>query len=303
MGNKFRCIDEKGEEISPDELPDAMYDFLRAVASTNAENNRPPTSSPPKDLREFEERLGEFYERQYTRFFGLAFDISSGKTLRKEANAEALVKCLIDFEKNEQPIYYAQIESYKFLKMALEKDAPLFENDMYLLGINRDRSGLFLPQKNVISVQCAAQVLWHLEKGKIPTIEAMQNYLFDQSKPFFKLLQLHRFQGQRTIKRWISAIFPIPPANRKMKSLPCEDSFQNLILIPDIYTNAGVSFPRLIFAISCLSQILHAIGWQTSQISHSCFIQQLTQPIQFYPRLYISDWITESFAMNGIIFD
>lgn len=303
MGNKYRCIDEKGEEHSPDELPDSMYNFLRAVASANAESNRPPTSSPPKDLREFEERLGEFYECQYTRFFGLAFDISSGKTIRKEANAEALVKCLIDFEKNEQPIYYAHIEAYKFLKMALEKDAPLFENDMYLLGINRDRSGLFLPQKNVISVQCAAQVLWHLEKGKIPTIEAMQNYLFDQSKPFFELLQLHRFQGQRTIKRWISAIFPIPSANRKMKNLPCDDYFQNLILIPDIYTNVGVSFPRLIFAISCLSQILHATGWQMSQVSQSCFIQQLIQPIQFYPRLYVDDWVTESFAMNGIIFD
>jgi hypothetical protein len=105
---------------------------MRPVASANAESNRPPTSSPPKDLREFEERLGEFYERQYTRFFGLAFDISLGKTIRKEANAEALVKCLIDFEKNEQPIYYAQIESYKFLKM----DLSVLLKNCYLMNFN-----------------------------------------------------------------------------------------------------------------------------------------------------------------------
>jgi hypothetical protein len=95
---------------------------------------------------------------------------------------------------------------------------------------------------NAIAVQAGAQVLWYLEKNKFPTIESMSEYLCDRKCPFYSLIEIDRFHDPRTIKNWISKIFPIPNNARKGRPSLHEtskDDFNTLIHIPDIFLKNG----------------------------------------------------------------
>ena len=76
---------------------------------------------------------------------------------------------------------------YEFLKLVLEEDAPLFgfEEELFgPIGIKRDRSGLSIPQKNVIAALAAAQVLWYLDKDNIPNTATMAKLLLKNREKF-----------------------------------------------------------------------------------------------------------------------
>ena len=96
------------------------------------------------------------------RYKSIPFLIESLCLAEKHLKDKCVIRDLINLE-------------YHFLKAVLENNAPLFyyeERVFDRLGIKRNRSRLSLPEKNRIAVQCAAQVLWHLEGKKIPTIKA-----------------------------------------------------------------------------------------------------------------------------------
>jgi hypothetical protein len=260
----------------------------------------------PCSDREFEERLGELLQYLRDRFFGITYEIVSSKTIKREKNNETLVEAMCNFEKccndkKYEALANEKLPIYGFLKLALEKDAP-FDSE-YHLGIQRDRSGLSLPQKNAIAVQCAAQVLWHLEGSQIPSIEAMERTLLDRSRLFFDLLELDRFNNPRTIEDWVRAVFPVPRGDRKKGRLKSMTAFADIIFIPGIFTESGVSFPRLRFALVSITRVLKALDWQLSEIVKSRPIILLVEKLQFYPRLYVMDWIEEAYVFNGSIFD
>ena len=74
---------------------------------------------------------------------------------------------------------------------------------MYILGVNRDRSGLSAPQKNEIAIQVAAQLFWYIKKNEIPTIDTMVKCIRSKDGRFYSLLEMKRFQSPRTIEDWI----------------------------------------------------------------------------------------------------
>lgn len=260
---------------------------------------------PPKDLKEFEDRLGMFLHDLKNLFFGVIHEVETGKRVKRDTSIASLVHALLRYEKHQNKNVPSpeMLETYPFLKLVLEKDAALFGKDRYLLGIQRNRSGLSTPKKNVIAVRCAAQVLWHLERSQIPTIEAMEDRLLDRKYPFYELLDLGRFHSPRTIEKWVRAVFPVPQAERKKHRTKNDSAFKNIIPIPNIFTDTGVSFPRLRFALICLTRILKTLNWRQRQIVDSEFSILLADPLKFYPRLYVRDWIDEAYSSNGSIFD
>lgn len=236
---------------------------------------------PPSNLNEFEDRLGELLIHLKGLFFGLAQDVETGKTLKKEKGSEALAKALCNYEKycqTKHDIFFANgiWDLYNFLKLVLERDVPLLFNEIYILGVTRDRAGLSLPQKNVIAVQAAAQILWHLEKDKIPNIKEMRGRLKNKENPLYTLLELPRF-GSRTIEDWIREVFPVPHDERRgqpSKEGVSKGFFNELIPIPEIFLEEGkkINFLKLRFAISCLTRVLKTFGWSREEICKSDFI-------------------------------
>jgi hypothetical protein len=260
----------------------------------------------PEDLSEFEDRLGVFLYDLQDLFYGITYEIETGKTLKRDMSPESLVDILLVYEKRLQKgasLPSKTLETYSILKLCLEKDVYLFEKDSYLLGIERDRSGLSSPQKNAIAVQCAAQVLWHIEGNKILTIKAMVKILnSDKEYPFFELLELGRFNDERTIRNWVRAVCPIPMDQRKKRRSKDAVVFNTIVPVPDIFTDGKISFPRLRFALLCLSRVMKALGSPLSEIGQSKPIALLIGQLKFYPKLYAKDWIKEGYSSNGSIF-
>jgi len=264
----------------------------------------------PQNLKEFEDRLSEFLYYLHDRFFGYAYEVVSTKMLKRDKSDEILVDVLCGFEKycreKKDEIYAREkLAVYGFLKLALERDAP-FDSE-YHLGVGRDRSGLTSPQKNKIAIQAAAQVLWNLEKNNIPTIKEMKEKLKNKENPIHMIFQINRFNS-RTIENWVSKIFPVPKDSRKghpLKEGVPEELFKNLIPIPGIFLEDGnmINFPKLRFAIICLTRVLITLGWSIDQIEKSSFVKLYQSPLKFYPHMYVNDWIKDAAVENSSIFD
>lgn len=296
-------------KIFPKELKTGLNMFLERL------NPADVLCKPPANLNEFEDRLGELLMSLGNLFFGLTYDVETGKTLKREKTLEALVKALCNHEKycqNNHAIFVGLSDHYEFLKLVLENDAPL-SNDIYILGVRRDRSGLSSPQKNTIAVQAAVQVLWHTKKSEIPTLEKMReelilntawNNLLKREDPQLPELKI---MNPRTIENWIRKVCPIPkdmrrgrPSNEKAS----EGFFKTLITIPEIFLDDGrvINFSKLKFTIICLTRVLKALGWTQDRILKSDFVHLYQKDLRFYPRSYVRDWVHETFEENGSIF-
>lgn len=301
--------------VSIENLPKSIQQHYKAQSSlhSNHQECQPPSwvidrSTPhPSTPLWFEWKLAKVHEALSDRFFGYTYGIVSKKMLKREKNENTLVEALLCFEKhcnenNKLPTEF--LNPYNFLKLVLEENASLFgfEEELFgPIGIKRDRSKLFLPQKNMISLQCAAQVLWHLDGSKSPTIESMKRHLLKKEPILFQLLELSRFNNECTIKNWIRPIFPVPPEERK--SPQRRKNFDNIVPIPGVYSAMGINFPKLRFVAICISRILKTLEWQIDQINESTFIGLLSNPIHSYIRSYVNDWIREGYSSNGSIFD
>jgi hypothetical protein len=262
----------------------------------------------PMDLRGFEDRVLELEGKLRSLVFGLAYDMDTGKTLKREKTSKNLVDALCNYEKYVKGIIHEQLDPIGLLKEIIERDAPfLVCNDEYILGVKRDRSGLSLPQKNKIAFQVAAQILWFLEKNKIPTIEAMEIRLRDKKNPLYDLLEIKKFR-KRTVQDWVGDVFPIPKHSRKgrpVKSGVSENKFNKRIPIPEVILGKGkiINFLKLRFVIMCFSVFLRALNWSKDQIEKSVFIQAYKPHLKFYLWMYIKCWICRAVEKNSSIFD
>jgi hypothetical protein len=265
--------------------------------------NPDPSIEPPKHLGEFEDRLMKLLDCLYQGYFGIAYylDFDERRTLEKNVSYKNLIDIAIKCATKGPSVVNVQFECYEFLKMALEKNFPFSPLAQSLLGLSLDLSDLTKPKQDVIAVQCASQVLWYLKKSNIPKIVTMKDKLLDRKEPFFDLLGLGRFNDPRTIEKWVSVVYPIPKSQRKRRSQP-DGAYDNIIDIPDIFTNRGTSFPRLRFAIICTTQTMKALGYSLSEIVNSRPVALLAEPLKFYPQRYASDWIKEAFSSNGSIY-
>jgi hypothetical protein len=168
------------------------------------------------------------------------------------------------------------------------------------------KTNITLPQKNRIAVQCAAQILWNLKGQEISTIEKMIDRLQKKDDPIFALLELNRFAQKKTIRDWISPIFPISERWRKMKADHPQRAlqFKELRPIPDIHAKDEIYMGKLLFATFCVARILKLQDWDESQITDSKVLNCLWAPVsQLIRKKYLKDWVSEAYLGNGRIFD
>lgn len=297
---------KKNLVISGEIFPNDAVTVMQAMA------DRPsiytPTE-PPKNFKEFEDRLGIYLVDLYKLFFGLIYDVESGKTIKRKKDDETLLDALCNCDKFSKEVRFVieGMDHYSFLRNAIERDAPfVIYDDIYLLGVERDRSGLFLPEKNKIAIQIAAQVHWNLEKNKIPTIENMKDFLQNKKNLHYSLLQIQRFNA-RTICDWIRDVFPVPKDSRKgrpSKNGVPEDYFNDLTPIPGVFFEdcKVINFLKLRFTIIFLARVLKNLGWSIDHVKKSKFIHIYQSPLRFYPYNYVNDWLHAAYNENGSIF-
>lgn len=258
----------------------------------------------------FEDRLLALEEKLRERVFGLDHDVGSTKNIKRDKTNENLVNALCYFEKHANDVINEQLNPTGLLKAILDNDAPfLVCDDMYILGVERDRSKLFVPQKNEIAFQVAAQLIWYFKKNEIPTIDSMVKFLRSKNSPLYSLLKPMKFHSSRTIEDWVRSVFPLE--NRLRKGRPRDDGrkaadFAYVRLIQNVFSekNKKVNFAKLRFIILCLSQMLKIWGLSTEKIK-TCGLTQayiLPLPIHLHRFLYI--WINEATSGKiGGIFD
>jgi hypothetical protein len=258
----------------------------------------------------FWDRLLEVEEKAHRLEYGLSYEIESKKIFKREKTTKNLVGILCAAEKYVDGIINEYVDPYGFLKEVLEKDAPFYVcDDMYILGIERDRSGLSKNQKNKIAVQMAAQVLWYIKKNKIPTIDAMVRHLRSKSEPFYSLIEMNSFHSSRTIEDWIRPIFPLDNHLRKGRPLNEGRSTKNFNYvrpIQNVFSNNGkkVNVLKLRFIIFCLSRMLKIFGLSEEQIKVFNLVQIYTMPLPMYLHTYVYMWINEAMEEKiGRIFD
>jgi hypothetical protein len=298
--------EDPGYKITPQEAIDS--DLLRLseverIKLRIKQSSEEILLKPPKDFDDFRERLGIFVRCIWQLVFGINHDVKESKTLKQEKSDKAIIEALCNFEKfcREKRSWSEWVDAYPLLRSILEKDASLMEMDLWLLGTERDREGLSLPQKNEISVQCAGQVLWDFEGIRIPTIAAMICRLKKEDK-LKSLLDLGRFYDDGTLRGWLMPVFPKPEEHRKSKNRLEPTDFEEIKPIPTIFSERGVNFLHLRFAVICYTRILRIFNQGLDQILESKVIRSITHPLHFYPNMYVRDWVEEAFHMNGCIF-
>ncbi len=87
-----------------------------------------------KDSHSFLERLLTVLDKWRTAVFGINHYVTSTKTINRNTANEFLVDALFSMEKylSKTSFVNEQLDWYDFLKLILEKDVPLFEDEAYL---------------------------------------------------------------------------------------------------------------------------------------------------------------------------
>jgi hypothetical protein len=260
----------------------------------------------PKNLEIFEKRLWSYYHKLSDQYFD---KLSSPKKV-EELTYEKLIEILICPKKLRKSQYKGlkidKKECYDFLKKAIERKVPFSEYTQKYLGIPIDNNNLTVPEKRIIAIQAAAQVLWYYKKSKIPSTRAMQKEVWND-RLFILAQGLINFKNTRVIENWIREVNPLPENERKLwplqrKSLQ-DCCFDQIILIPGIFlTNPlRINFEKLRFAIKMIVQRLSSLSIpQEAIIDHLIFHSYIDQ-LQFYPQSYVKDWIKEAFIDSGSI--
>lgn len=264
----------------------------------------------PKDVREFESRLNNIFLHYHEKLIGLAHYVGTRKTLDREINEEMLVDLLVaieGFDKNKP--FTVHMDPITFLRIALEKDAPLGESDRYLLGVDRDRSGISQPDKNRIGVQAVAQAVWAIRKNKIPTIEKMKLVIRDDPD-LVNLLRTKDYDiqkvSERTLSNWISAIFPVPGGKRRGRpskgGIP-DFLFDKIVPISGILNGENkICFPKLFNVLVTQVNTLKIMGLSIEQALASKVIRFYLDALPVYLQSAMRFWIGEKTRNSFLIY-
>lgn len=149
-------------------------------------------------------------------------------------------------------------------------------------------------EKDKIQIQAVSQLLWAIEKNAIPTIERMITIL-RQNNQVVELLKIDRFSSDRTLFNWITEVFPVPyeqRAGRPSQEGPSEELFEKVICIPNIFSDKGVCFPKLICVLKTLAQIAPLLNYHRREIQHkSVVVDVYLEPLPRYLRSFcLNTW-------------
>lgn len=290
------------------------YDILLEGMLMRA--NEPVDS--PKNLQEFVSRVDKILEESFERNFGFQHYLKDRKYIKSNPTIENLIKVECDLEKQRRGeilVINQDLDGYKFLKLALERNYPFTVRAQHFLGIFIDRSKITKPQKLTIGIQAAAQVLWFIKKEIILSIKGMrENLLGKNSKncSLWKFLNILNLQTKKSIKlneriveNWIRKICPIPKRERKRFHKINNSCFSNIIYIPGIFLSnpSRINFSKLRIGIITLTKNLFFQRLSLKEIQNHPILLAYKKPLKYYLKDYVNDWIEEGFHSNGTIFD
>lgn len=313
MGKSMRFKTPVGKEISSKELEQCMRPMLEYSPLP------PKNVTPPKDYREFEDRIVVVLERLLERMFGLVYhlDFDERTTLQKDASIDNLIEIGIKIEKKYKGkpiIINEQLNCFGFLKTALEKNYPFSQYAQDFLGIQIDFSDLSVPKRRVIGVQAAAVVLWFEKKGQISSTQQMRKEIWE-NKALVEFLELYKFQDEaardrnpRVLENMIRQVNPVPANERKQwpsqRALNKDHHYSKTVLIPEIFSENSprINYQKLRLAIMSIARVLSHSGSSQEEIINSVIVQAYRARLEFYPKMFVNAWIRESLSASGSIF-
>lgn len=275
---------------------------------------------PPFSFVEFHKRLVQVMEKSFERNFGLQQYIENRKAIKCNPSIETLIEVECELEKQRIDgilIINHKFDPYQFLKLALERNYPFTLREQYFLGIFTSRSKITKLQKTQIGIQAAAQVLWFEKKEAISTIKEMREIIFNKNSilekysflKFLNLLNPHTGEpvklNERIVENYISKIFPIPQKERRGLREMNNSYFSKVIFIPGVFVSKppGINFQKLKIVIIALTKILFFLGLSLVEIQNHPIFLAYKEPLKFYVKNYVDDWIKEGFHSDRIIFD
>jgi len=203
-----------------------------------------------------------------------------------------LVDLLIVAEKGET--ISVQMDPYSFLKISLEKDGPLGLSDSFIIGIERDRTAMFmLHAQNRIQVQATGQILWAINKNSIDTMQSMVEIL--RKEPISSMLCIDRFSSDRTLLNWLKSVFPKSDLNRvgrPSKVGSPKEQFVDTPIIPGIFSENKVCFPGLICTLKTFVKVMDIFEIDKSEPIFEALINEYLGNFPSYFRSFVyNTWI------------
>ncbi len=278
-------------------------------------DNKPVDS--PQNLQDFESILYELLQASFNRNFGFQHYLKDIKYIKTNPTIEDLIQVECDLNKQKINTILGgmsrhYLDGYKFLKLALERNYPFTLREQHLLGVFPDHLPIRKQQKLQIGIQAAAQALWYKKGSSIPSIQAMKEEIWRDDKilSFLNLLDPKTgdptYVSKRSIKNYIRLVYPIPSDKRKQKPSKRDKSYYSQVVpIPGIFLSNPyrINFLKLRLGVIALTKILSFFGLYLEEIQTDPILLAYKEPLRFYPKDYVTDWIEEGFARNGSIFD
>lgn len=266
---------------------------------------------PPKDFADFQIRVMKFFEEAFEQMFGWQHYIKD-QNLRGGPTIDNFLRASKALEKQSiGGISMLNLEElfdgYKYLKLALEKGYNFTLRSQYYLGFFINKTKINNPQRQTIGVQAAAQILWYLKKGNIPFATEMRKEIWHHKSILSFLEYIDPRTGKiivpgiERLEKKIAKVNPLPEKLRRgwHTQLPrYEDKFYSGIrLIPGIFSDLKlpkVNFIKLRIAIYALAKIQAILGLNLREIKKNAIFHPYKEPLKYYLKDYVDDWIQES---------
>ncbi|NGX26159.1 MAG: hypothetical protein K940chlam6_00071 [Chlamydiae bacterium] len=296
-----------------------MDDMLEMMIDNRVEKMNMPVD-PPKDEKEFHGRLVRLFESGFNEVFGLQQYFEENKSIRGEVTIESYIEIKKKIRKKEiggdsTLVKKEVLSPYQFLKLSLERDFPFTQQEQYYLGIFPDLGGISRPDRKVIGIQAAGQVLWY-ENRKTPLcISDIPKYINSNEK-LVDFLDLYNFKpnkkppNTRVLRNQLREVYPLPRNMRRKYQKPTVDMsgtyFSKIISIPRIFIKRDplrINYLKLRVAIMAITRTLSILGKSRAEVFSSPIILHYRTPLRFYCKDFIGDWVEESLDFNGNIFD
>lgn len=267
------------------------------------------------DPKSFEGRLWAVCDKLDRLLFGMAYDVSDKKMLKRKRDNETFIRLLADFDskfKNFQrnQIIHICIDEIininEWFKMIVESNVSLnyHEKEIFcFLGFQRNFSGISKPEEYAMKFQVAAQVLWFLNENPIPTLEAMRKTLASKSSisAFLGGYDGSSYPNSRSVCNWISKVFPNPnqvKQGRPKKKQATDNFFGEFTSVPGVFSDARkkINCVKLRFVLQSITLVLNKLGWPEEKIMETELIQFYVG--QLHPSL---SWLWKAWVHEALV--
>jgi len=200
----------------------------------------------------------------------------------------------------------------QILERAFRRKGPCnFQNS----NVCTDYSSVTIPQRRIIGVQAAAQVLWYLKRGEIPYTTEMRKEIWrhEEILSFLGYIDLATgkiiYPGARRLEDAIRKVNPLPDNKRRgwhVHSPVLEDElFSRVCLIPRIFSAQNplrINFGRLRITIIALARIQAILDRPIEEVENSPILKAYVKPLEPHEMDCGVKWSREGYHSDGSIF-